>query len=145
MTEKQKRLAIIGGTVLAAVLLLLTLSRKGAGAGAVGAAGNFTLPTVFGPSLGPIYTDGGTTLVIPGLDLSGPNLNMVGACCSDCMQSRPASTQGPTYATVNNYTYNETGIAAASQDFGTKSHYTDLWGNQWAGFAGPGINGTYYG
>jgi hypothetical protein len=105
MTEKQKRLAIIGGTVLIALLLLLFF-RRGMGAAGAAAGGDFTLPAVTGPNLGPMYFDGGSrTYIIPGLDLSGPNLNMIGACCSDCMQAAPVFTN-PVRASVTNV-YNQ--------------------------------------
>lgn len=83
MTENHKRFAIIAITVILAILILL-YSRKGAAGAAAGS--DYSLPAVTGVNLGPAYSGGGpTTYVIPGLNLSGPNLNMIGACCSDCM------------------------------------------------------------
>jgi uncharacterized membrane protein len=45
--------------------------RRGAGAGTATAGSDYSLPTVTGPSLGPVYGgDGyGMPIVIPGLDL----------------------------------------------------------------------------
>lgn len=122
MTEHQKRLAIIFVTVVIGILLLLHSKRGSAGA-AVGS--DYTLPTVSGPSLGPMYSGGGqgAVYVIPGLNLQGPNLNMIGACCSDCMQSDPYAT--PTYAGPS-YTFNQ-GNAGASI-----YNYSALYQNQGA-------------
>jgi hypothetical protein len=91
MTEKDKRAAIIIGVGIIAILLFLFWRGRG---GLLSTAGNtvvngapFSLPAVGGISLGPIYYgDDGFTYTIPGLDLSGPDLSMIGACCSDCMQ-----------------------------------------------------------
>lgn len=86
MTEREKRIAIIGGTILAAILLLLWLRRGGGAAGDVITNQGDYIP---GAVLGPVYYGGDDgapfTWDIPGLDLSGPNLSMIGACCSDCM------------------------------------------------------------
>lgn len=101
MTERHKQIAIVSGTILVALFLLLFF-RKGAGAGGTVGASDWTLPTVTGPSLGPIYFGDGDRPVIniPGLNLGGPDLSMIGACCSDCGQSQVTTFNqrpGPTY------------------------------------------------
>lgn len=106
MTEANKRIAIIGGTAFIAVLLLLMFRRGGAVGNAAASGEGFALPTVTGPNIGPItYGGDSVAYVIPGLDLGGPDLSMIGACCSDCMQSNsgdPFGQAGPRYSYVFN-------------------------------------------
>jgi hypothetical protein len=106
MTEKQKRIAIIAGTAIAAILLLLFLKKGRGTAGLVEGDSPFDLPAVYGPNLGPIYNGGEPfSINIPGLDLSGPDLSMIGACCSDCMQA--PTTFDPQFASAGNtYVFN---------------------------------------
>lgn len=131
MTERDKRISIIVGTVILAVLLLLFFKR-GAGAGAA-AGSDYTLPAVTGPNLGPVYSGGSRTIVIPGLNLGGPNLNMIGACCSDCMQSQP-TFNNPTYAGPS-MTINEgnSGPTVYNYSTGGAGGYSGFGGNIWDG------------
>lgn len=129
MTERHKQLAIIAGTIVLAILLILHF-RKGSGAGAT-AGSDYQLPAVTGVNMGPAYGGGGAyiPIVIPGLDLSGPNLNMIGACCSDCNSTpdQGPRSQGPTYvfnqgnagAQIFNYTsaFQNTGAVMLSAGF----------------------------
>lgn len=104
MTEKQKRFAIIAGTVIAAVLLFLWFRRRGTAGNVVVEQSPFNLPAV---GLGPIWLpdEQGATYNIPGLNLDGPGLQMIGACCSDCMQTKP-NYETPTFAGPS-ITFNE--------------------------------------
>lgn len=109
MTEKEKRAAIILTVGLVAILLLLWFRRGGArGAQTVmGPETPFTFPGVALPNIPGIDLGDWTLppsngpIIIPGLDFSGPDLSMIGACCSDCMQTQPTYTDpqpiGPTY------------------------------------------------
>jgi hypothetical protein len=130
MTERQKQVAIIGGTLIAALILMLYYRRTAVGAGAT--AGSDMLPAVSGPNLGPVVGGSSGPIIIPGLDLRGPNLNMIGACCSDCMQTSqgftnpqyygPAITinqgaSGPTVYNNNQFTYGGGGYSGFDIQF----------------------------
>lgn len=103
MTEREKRIAIIGVTIVAAIILLLWLRRGGLGSGSIVAGNSDYVPAnIAGITTGPLYTGSDTpfTWDIPGLNLGGPNLSMMGACCSDCMAGpmAQAASQPPMFS-----------------------------------------------
>lgn len=107
MSERDKRAAIIIGTLVLAMIILIWFRRGGSVAGGNTTINNsaFTAPSV--APFGPVYTGDNSpwTFDIPGLDLSGPDLSMIGACCSDCMQSNEQFYQ-PQYDGGNTYVFN---------------------------------------
>lgn len=111
MTEANKRIAIIGGTAFLAILLLLFFRRGGAAGSTIVNGSPYAMPAVAGATygstnFGPVYySDAPWTFELPGLDLSGPDLSMIGACCSDCQQSTQQFYQ-PQYDGGNTYVFN---------------------------------------
>lgn len=115
MTEGEKRIAIIGGTVVLALLLLFMFwPRFRAAVNSV--TGSDWEPPAVGIDIPGINIIGAAPITIPQLDLSGiDGLQMIGACCADCTgssgtgyQSTPGTTlvfnQGNSGPTVYNYT-----------------------------------------
>jgi hypothetical protein len=107
MTEKDKRIAIIIGTVILAILLLLYFKRGVAGT-SVETVDGYTPSTVSGVTYGPTYTgdEGPWTFNLPGLDLSGPDYSMIGACCSDCLQTQTTPVDPYYSGGGNTYVFN---------------------------------------
>lgn len=103
MSGREKKALAIGAGILI-VLILLFLLRRG-GAGAAGSV-SYNMPAVYGPQAGPSYHSQPVNISIPGLDLSGPDLSMIGACCSDCMQSNSQFYQPQFNGNGTTYVFN---------------------------------------
>lgn len=127
MNEKQKQAAVIVGTVILAVLLLLFFRSRASGT-TIARNSPYDIPGVGATQLGDIIIQGSGPIEIPGLNFGNPDLSMIGSCCMDCASSAapanvPNGTSGFTYVynagdngpNVYNYT-NVTQTAPQSYD-----------------------------
>jgi hypothetical protein len=100
MTETQKKLAIIGGVILVALLLLF---RKGGNV--VNRLGDNVTNEFDAP--GGVTIGARGPLAIPGITINNPlpELSAISACCSDCSGSAPRASYAPAVP-GNTYVYN---------------------------------------
>lgn len=95
MTEQNKRVAIIGGTVLVVIILLLFFRANKAAVDQVvnEAANPFNLPAAAIAGGDFVYNSG--PINIPGITINGErDMSIIGACCSDC-NSKQSTFQDP--------------------------------------------------
>lgn len=98
MNAKQKKTALIVGSIVAVLLLLWLLSRKGVGQTVVNHSAGM-MPGVAAGSLGDIIINSGP-ISIPGINFGDRDLSMIGSCCMDCAAPKPMSyipAQGSTF------------------------------------------------